>query len=322
MKCVLFLTVLAFSSAQELPTLPNVGAVTSSQPQGSPLEALTQLLDDLLERLGLPTVDPEAVTLPQAVSNPGGPIITDRKKRDVLSGVTGLPTGAPSVESLVDFLNQILETLSLPTVDPESVTAPSGVSNPGGPIIADRKKRDVFSGVTGLPTGAPSVDSLVELLNQILEALSLPTIDPESVTVPSGVSNPGGPIADRKKRDVLSEVTGLPTGAPSVDTLVELLNQLLEALNLPTVDPESVTVPSGVSNPGGPIITDRKKRDVLSGVTGLPTGAPSAGSFVDFLNQILEALNLPTVNPESVTVPSGVSNPGGPIVTRAARVQA
>ncbi|CAD5223761.1 unnamed protein product [Bursaphelenchus okinawaensis] len=270
MKCVLFVTFLALALAQETLSL---ATVTTSQPQESSLEALTEILNDLLERLGLPTVNPESITLPNVDATTAG-----RKKRD-LSGLTGLPTGEPSVTELVDLLNQLLEALNLPTVNPESVTV-SDVTTAG------RKKRDVVSEVTGLPTGAPSLTELVDVLNQILEALSLPTVDPESVTVPDTTA------AGRKKRAV--DVTGLPTGEPAVTELVDLLNQLLEALSLPTISPESVTVPDATT-------AGRKKRDVLAGITGLPTGEPSVTELVEFLNAILEALNLPTVNPEAVT---------------------
>ncbi|CAD5223762.1 unnamed protein product [Bursaphelenchus okinawaensis] len=270
MKCVLFVTFLALALAQETLSL---ATVTTSQPQESSLEALTEILNDLLERLGLPTVNPESITLPNVDATTAG-----RKKRD-LSGLTGLPTGEPSVTELVDLLNQLLEALNLPTVNPESVTV-SDVTTAG------RKKRDVVSevtdttaagrkkravDVTGLPTGEPAVTELVDLLNQLLEALSLPTISPESVTVPDATT------AGRKKRDVLAGITGLPTGEPSVTELVEFLNAILEALNLPTVNPEAVTDVTTVG---------RAKRDVDSGSSDSSSSESSSNIFEELIQKI------------------------------------
>uniref|UniRef100_A0A1I7RZS4 Uncharacterized protein n=1 Tax=Bursaphelenchus xylophilus TaxID=6326 RepID=A0A1I7RZS4_BURXY len=87
-----------------------------------------------------------------------------------------------------------------------------------------------------------------------------------------------------------------PPQEPLLEALVQILNQILEDLHLPTVDPEAVTFPElGVEG-------DRVKRDIFSGVTGLPPSPLVV--IIELLNKILESLNLPTVNPEAVTIPS------------------
>uniref|UniRef100_A0A1I7RZR3 Flg_hook domain-containing protein n=1 Tax=Bursaphelenchus xylophilus TaxID=6326 RepID=A0A1I7RZR3_BURXY len=242
------------------------------------LEALVQILNQILEDLHLPTVDPEAVTFPELG------VEGDRVKRDLFSGVTGLPPSPLVV--IIELLNKILETLNLPTVNPEAVTIPSD---------AGRVKRDAFEPVTAEPT----FDVLLDILNQILECLHLPTINPEEVTVPS---EEGG----RAKRDIPFGIT-LPSENPLAELIAKLLEiiaklesfefgtgaplPILESLNLPTVNPEAVTIPSDAG---------RVKRDAFEPVTAEPT----FDVLLDILNQILECLHLPTINPEEVTVPS------------------
>uniref|UniRef100_A0A1I7SKJ3 DUF148 domain-containing protein n=2 Tax=Bursaphelenchus xylophilus TaxID=6326 RepID=A0A1I7SKJ3_BURXY len=161
MKCVVVLCVLAFSMAQgfpsipslpklspvtlpDIPSLPNVLPVTLPEPQEPLLEALVQILNQILEDLHLPTVDPEAVTFPELG------VEGDRVKRDIFSGVTGLPPSPLVV--IIELLNKILESLNLPTVNPEAVTIPSD---------AGRVKRDAFEPVTA----EPIFDVLLDILN-------------------------------------------------------------------------------------------------------------------------------------------------------------
>ncbi|CAD5233983.1 unnamed protein product [Bursaphelenchus xylophilus] len=197
MKCVVFLSFLAFSMAQDFPPLPHLSPVTLPEPQEPSLEALVQILNQILEVLHLPTVNPEAVTFPDFG------LEGERVKRDLFSGVTGLPPSPLVV--IIDLLNKILEALNLPTINPEAVTIPSD---------AGRVKRDVFEPVTE----EPIFTLLIDVLNQILEALHLPTINPEEVTVPSEESG-------RAKRDVASGIT-----LPYENPLAELIAKLLEII--------------------------------------------------------------------------------------------
>ncbi|CAD5223110.1 unnamed protein product [Bursaphelenchus xylophilus] len=234
MKCVAVLCFLAFSMVQgfpgipslpklspvtlpDIPSLPNVLPVTLPEPQEPLLEALVQILNQILEDLHLPTVDPEAVTFPELG------VEGDRVKRDIFSGVTGLPPSPLVV--IIELLNKILESLNLPTVNSEAVTIPSD---------AGRVKRDAFEPVTAEPT----FDVLLDILNQILECLHLPTINPEEVTVPS---EEGG----RAKRDIPFGIT-LPSENPLAELIAKLLEIIakLESFEFGTGAPVPVTFPS------------------------------------------------------------------------------
>ncbi|KAF1914828.1 hypothetical protein BDU57DRAFT_596697 [Ampelomyces quisqualis] len=304
--------------SQDLSSLASVigGLPSGSIPSGLPeVSSLLSVIGSLGSSLSIPVSAP--------LSSLGLPIITTQDLNTlpslisalptgVLSGglslptISPLPTGIPEVSSLLSVIGSIQSGLSLPiTAAPTGLPVSSLLS-----IISSLESR-LSTTVSALPTGTgsnlPDVDSLISVINSLLDVLNsaepgiistsgllgVSTVIPQVSVPPTGVSVP---------------ISALPTGLPDLSSLLSVISALPTGSVLPSGLPDLSSVLSQLSalSTGLPLPTGIDLSSAISQISALPTVAvpgPGLSSGLPDLSSILSQIS---ALPSSDTLPSGL----------------